>query len=40
MLSKVYCYFVWERKLLAVRRIGLMTHNEYRVDHISSHVIR
>jgi hypothetical protein len=32
MLSKVYCYFVWERKLLAVRRVGLMTRHEYRVD--------
>ncbi len=32
MLSKVYCYFVWERKFLAVRRVGLMTHREYRVD--------
>jgi hypothetical protein len=32
MLSKVYCYFVWERKFLAVRRVGLMIHREYRVD--------
>jgi hypothetical protein len=32
MLSKVYCYFVYERKFLAVRRVGLMTHREYRVD--------
>jgi hypothetical protein len=32
MSSKVYCYFVWERKFLAVRRVGLMTHREYRVD--------
>ncbi len=32
MLSMVYCYFVWERKFLAVRRVGLMTHHEYRVD--------
>ncbi len=32
MLSKVYCYFVWERKFLAVRRVGLMTHHEYRVN--------
>jgi hypothetical protein len=32
MLSKAYCYFVWKRKLLAVRRVGLMTHHEYRVD--------
>jgi hypothetical protein len=32
MLSKVYCYFVWKRKLLAVRRVGLMTHHEYSVD--------
>jgi hypothetical protein len=28
----VYCYFVWERKFLAVRRVSLMTHREYRVD--------
>ncbi len=34
MLSKVYCYFVWERKFLAVRRVGLMTNHEYRVDHL------
>jgi hypothetical protein len=32
MLSKVYCYFVWERKFLAVPRVGLMTHREYWVD--------
>jgi hypothetical protein len=32
MLSKVYCYFVLERKFLAVRRVGLMTRREYRVD--------
>ncbi len=31
-LSKVYCYFVWEKKFLAVRRVGLMTHRESRVD--------
>ncbi len=31
-LSKVYCYFMWEKKFLAVRRVGLMTHREYRVD--------
>jgi hypothetical protein len=30
-LSKVYCYFMWERKFLAVRWVGLMTHREYRV---------
>jgi hypothetical protein len=29
MLSKVYCYFVLERKFLAVRRVGLMTRREY-----------
>jgi hypothetical protein len=32
MLSKVYCYSVLERKFLAVRRVGLMTRREYRVD--------
>ncbi len=32
MFSKLYCYFVWERKFLAVCRVGLMTHREYRVD--------
>ncbi len=32
MFSKVYCYFVWERKFLAVRRVSLMTHREYQVD--------
>jgi hypothetical protein len=31
-LSKVYCYFMCEKKFLAVRRVGLMTHREYRVD--------
>jgi hypothetical protein len=31
-LSKVYCNFLWEKKFLAVRRVGLMTHREYRVD--------
>ncbi len=31
-LSKAYCYFLWEKKFLAVRRVGLMTHREYRVD--------
>jgi hypothetical protein len=31
-LSKVYCYFVWENKFLAVHRVGLMTRREYRVD--------
>jgi hypothetical protein len=32
LFCKVYCYFVWERKFLAVRRVGLMTHREYQVD--------
>jgi hypothetical protein len=31
-LSNVYCYFMWEKKFLAVRWVGLMTHREYRVD--------
>jgi hypothetical protein len=31
-LRKVYCYFVWERKFLAVRRVGLMTRHEYCFD--------
>ncbi len=31
-LSKAYCYFLWEKKFLAVRRVGLMTRREYRVD--------
>ncbi len=31
-LSKAYCYFLWEKKFLAVRRIGRMTRCEYRVD--------
>ncbi len=31
-LSKVYCYILWEKKFLAVRRVGLMTRREYRVD--------
>jgi hypothetical protein len=31
-LSKVYCYFVWEKKFIAVHRVGLMTRREYRVD--------
>jgi hypothetical protein len=31
-LSKAYCYFLWEQKFLAVRRVGLMTRREYRVD--------
>ncbi len=34
MLSKVYCYCVWERKFLAVRRVGMMTHREYRVGRL------
>jgi hypothetical protein len=32
MFSKVYCYLSGKRKFLAVRRVGLMTHREYRVD--------
>ncbi len=33
-LSKAYCYFLWEKKFLAVRRVGLMTRREYRVDSL------
>ncbi len=33
-LSKAYCYFVWEKKFLAVRRVGLMTRRVYRVDRL------
>jgi hypothetical protein len=32
MFSKVYCYLCGKEKFLAVRRVGLMTHGEYRVD--------
>jgi hypothetical protein len=32
MFSKAYCYLCGKRKFLAVRRVGLMTHREYRVD--------
>ncbi len=31
-LSKAYCYFLWEKKFLAVRRVSLLTRHEYRVD--------
>jgi hypothetical protein len=31
-LSKAYCYFLWEKKFLAVRLVSLMTRREYRVD--------
>ncbi len=27
-LSKVYCYFMWEKKFLAVHRVGLMTRRD------------
>ncbi len=32
MFSKAYCYLCGKRKFLSVRRVGLMTHREYRVD--------
>ncbi len=32
MFSKMYCYLCGKRKFLAVRRVSLMTHREYRVD--------
>ncbi len=32
MFGKVYFYLCGKRKFLAVRRVGLMTHREYRVD--------
>jgi hypothetical protein len=31
-LSKAYCYFLWGKKFLAVRRVGLMTRHEYRIE--------
>jgi hypothetical protein len=33
IFSKGVLLFVWKRKFLAVRQVGLMTHREYRVDH-------
>ncbi len=34
ILSKVYCYLYGKRKFAAVRRVGLMTRHEYRVDRL------
>jgi hypothetical protein len=34
MFRKVYCYLCEKRKFVAVRRVGLMTHHEYRVDRL------
>ncbi len=32
IFSKVYCYSCGKRKFVVVRRVGLMTRHEYRVD--------
>ncbi len=32
IFSKAYCYLYGEKKFVAVRWVGLMTHHEYRVD--------
>jgi hypothetical protein len=34
IFSKVYCYLRRKKKFVAVRRVGLMTHHEYRVDRL------